>query len=169
MKRTASVVRRHGAQAALHGGELAQAVIRIHDEQRLAGRADAGANAFRLVRPAPRSPARSAARNRPIRRSRKVSPRNSSSALGDPMRRDSPAARMSPATLTSAARAQRFVGEHRLRKRAPVRLRVAAHGDHLRHHRNGDLFRRDRADLQAHGREDALERCRAECLPFPVP
>ena len=113
-------LRRHGAQAALHGGKLA-AIGNPGLSTRTASRgaAQSGANDLPAARPGPRSRASSAGENRPISRSRNVSPRYSSSAFGEPMRRDSPAARMSP-QVTSAQRAQALAGEHRHGERPPV-------------------------------------------------
>ena len=76
---------------------------------------------------------------------------------------------MRPAAFTSPARPAAIAGENRHRKRAPIGLRVAAHRDHFRGHGNGDLLRRDGADIEAHGRMQALERRarHAFLLQFP--
>src|ERR1700733_6709479 len=75
---------------------------------------------------------------------RNVPPRNGSVALGRPMRRDSPAARIIAAAFTSAASlgqcphmlAKILVEENRLGNTAPVPIRIAPHGDHFGSHRN---------------------------------
>src|SRR5580658_805750 len=53
-------------------------------------------------------------------------------------------------------------------KRTPIGRGVAAHGDHLRGHGNGDLFRRNGADIEAHGRVNALERLARHAFPLQL-
>ena len=166
----AAGIRRDLAQAALHGSDLAQ--LRNRDSRR-PGRArpsQPGADASRLRRPAPPPRARNARRKHAIRRSRKsrreIRAAPSEIPCGAIRRRPESVRRRR--SLAAAARSDSSANTD-FDSARQFDAGVAAHGDHLRRHGNGDLFRRNRADFQAHGREDPLERVARACLPFPVP
>src|SRR5437868_5474857 len=54
-------------------------------------------------------------------------------------------------------RPQAVVSEERFRERAPIRTGVAPHRNHFSDHGDGNLFGHNRANLEAHWREDTLE------------
>src|SRR5438094_10545767 len=61
-----------------------------------------------------------------------------------------------------------FAGKYGFGERPPVRLGVTTHGNHLRCHGNRDLLGRNCADLQAHGRMDALHALARDALFFKL-
>ena len=92
--------------------------------------------------------------------SRNVRPRKGSSALGEPMREDSPAERMTAASMAAQRSAGARVFDRLVRQPAGARDAArcpAPHGDQFGGDADGDFLRRERADLQPHRRVHALE------------
>src|SRR5579862_1440473 len=99
------------------------------------------------------------------RSSRKVWPRKGSSAFGEPMREDSPAARITAASMAASARRRLggCLGNALVRY---ARRRAAPDGDQLRGNANGDFLRRERANFEAHGSVHTFELVRRDSLAF---
>src|SRR6266852_4077620 len=72
------------------------------------------------------------------------------------MRLEEPPERMTAANIifSSARRSEARLDSYFLVRGG---LRIAAHGNQLRDDADGDLFRRERAEFESHGRENALE------------
>src|SRR5580658_1034139 len=85
----------------------------------------------------------------------KVTPRSGTSALGEPIRRDSPAARIAAASMASFAQETSSFGK--LYGFVRQIGRVAAHSDQFGNDTDGDFLGSERADVEPDGRIHAVK------------